>query len=247
MTCPRCGNTATGSFCSTCGASLGAVACAQCGTGLSAGAKFCHACGRSVAGPGRGLPAWFPWALVALLTVGLIVVAVVRTGPSVSAPTPVPGPGAEAQVPPAFRGPDISAMTPRQRADALFNRVMGAYERGLEDSVAFFAPMGLAAYRLLGELDADAHYHVGLIQLAAGEPAAARAHADSIAAEAPNHLLASLLLLEAARASGDADAERAAARAFLRHYEAEMAMNRPEYRDHAPNLERYRRELESRG
>ena len=46
---------------------------------------------------------------------------------------------------PMVRGPDLSTMTPRERADRLFNRVMSYHERGMSDSVAFFADMGISA------------------------------------------------------------------------------------------------------
>ncbi|HMI56212.1 MAG TPA: hypothetical protein VK494_08500, partial [Gemmatimonadaceae bacterium] len=41
------------------------------------------------------------------------------------------------------RAPDISGLTPQERADRLYNRVMLLASQGKIDSVAFFAPMAL--------------------------------------------------------------------------------------------------------
>ena len=53
-----------------------------------------------------------------------------------------------------MRGPDISALSPQERVDRLYNRVMLLAEQGKTDSVLFFAPMAIDAYRMLGALDA---------------------------------------------------------------------------------------------
>jgi hypothetical protein len=55
-------------------------------------------------------------------------------------------------------------MSPEERANRLFNRVMILAEAGKTDSVQFFLPMALGAYSQLPNLDADAHYHVGNVQ-----------------------------------------------------------------------------------
>lgn len=244
-TCTRCGADASGKFCSTCGASLGGAACTHCGARLTTGARFCHACGQPLGAAGRpaGVPPWLPWALTGMLVVALIVVMVARTSPAASPVAAVPNPGAGAgQI---VRAPDISQMTPRQRADALFNRVMAAHEREFTDSVAFFTPMAIAAYQMAGPLDPDGHYHIGLIQAIAGNVDAARAHADTIARNAPRHLYAAIVRIEAARQAGDAAARRRAGEAFLSAYDAEVAQNRPEYADHPGMLERYRLQIEA--
>src|SRR5437773_191904 len=79
-----------------------------------------------------------------------------------------------------LRAPDISQMSPDERANRLFNRVMILAEAGRNDSVRFFLPMALGAYSQLPTLDADARYHMGLLQLAGGDPSAALAQADTI-------------------------------------------------------------------
>lgn len=51
------------------------------------------------------------------------------------------------------RAPDISGLSPEQRVDRLYNRVMLLEQQGKKDSVLFFAPMAIDAYRMLGPLD----------------------------------------------------------------------------------------------
>src|SRR5213079_541375 len=86
------------------------------------------------------------------------------------------------------RPPDISQMSPEERANRLFNRVMILAEAGKNDSVQFFLPMALGAYGQLPSLDADARYHVGLLQRAGGDANAALAQADTIRKAIPTHL-----------------------------------------------------------
>lgn len=242
MTCPRCGSAATGRFCSTCGAALQGAACARCGAALSAGARFCHACGTpTTGGGGRAgtLPPWLPWAVAGVALVALLIVAIARTVPAAPG-TAVPAAPAQGAVPPAMRGGDISQMTPQQRADALYDRIMRLHERGVADSVAFFKPMAVAAYQMLGDLDRDALFHVGLIHAVSGTPETALAYADSIEQGAPDHLFAKIIRWEAATATGDDALRRQAAAAYLRAFPDERALSRPEYAMHAPMLESYR-------
>jgi hypothetical protein len=133
--------------------------------------------------------------------------------------------------------PDISNMTPREAADRLFNRVMAAAERGDTAQITFFGPMAVQAYGMVSQLDADARYHLGMIQVVQGDVAAARAQADTIARSFPNHLLASLLRAEAARAARDGAARDRAWQDLLRHFEPELALGRSEYSDHRAALE----------
>jgi hypothetical protein len=134
-------------------------------------------------------------------------------------------------------------MSPRQAADRLFERVMSADERGARDEALRFAPMALQAYGMIGPLDEDARYHLGLISLVLGNAAAAAAQADSISRSVPSHLFAPVLRARVARERGDSAAQRRAEQAFLDHYDAELAANRPEYQLHGVLLQQYRQEL----
>ncbi|MCH7874233.1 MAG: zinc ribbon domain-containing protein [Gemmatimonadetes bacterium] len=238
--CPSCGANASGKFCSNCGANLGGNACSSCGASLSAGAKFCHACGAPAAGGAvRERSGSMPWVVAGGAVVALLVVlAITRLGPA-GGGRPAAGP------PPVGGGPaiDISAMTPRERADRLFNRVVSSAERGQLDTARFFTPMALAAYAMLGPLDEDARYHVGLIHLVNDEFDATLAQADSIAEVVLGHLLAAILRAQVAEKRGDDAALARARRAFLDSWQSESTANRPEYQQHQGLIDRFRNEI----
>lgn len=137
--------------------------------------------------------------------------------------------------------PDLEAMTPRERFDRLYNRIMTAAESGNPAEVSRFAPMAFAAYAGLDRVDADARYHVAVLYLhATGDIPAALAQADSITAESPRHLFAILIRGTAARQSGDSGLLARSEHDLLQAWDDEMAVNRPEYRDHRVMLDRFR-------
>jgi hypothetical protein len=142
------------------------------------------------------------------------------------------------------RAPDISSMSPRERFDRLFNRIMQAAERGQTAEIARFTPMALGAYEQLDTRDIDARYHAAVIHLQSGGIAPARALADTILRESPGHLFSYVIQGTAARIAGDSGAEARANREFLEHYRAEMAANRVEYLEHKPVVEEFKREAE---
>jgi ribosomal protein L40E len=250
--CPSCGAMSSGKFCSECGAPLGAASCAKCGAKVPPRAKFCGECGAPVGGgvrapvPGaQPLPrsdrmAWYVAgvAVLALLVVVVVIVAK-RSGAA---------PGTEAAAPatgPVRATTDLSSLTPRQSADMLFNKIMTLHEAGKTDSVNFFAPMALQAYAMLGsDLDADARLHLGLIELAIGQPDPAAAQGDTILRKAPQHLFGWLLEARAAEEANDTAAMRRSLRTFLRNYQAERAKNLPEYGEHAQMLQETRDQAE---
>ena len=134
------------------------------------------------------------------------------------------------------RAPDISSMSPRERADRLYDRVMRMDEEGKKDSVALFAQMGISAYQMLPEQDADSRYDMGRIAEVAGALPLARAQADSILAADPNHLLGLILAISTARASGDEPAARTYESKLLAAQSSELARNLPEYQRHAREI-----------
>lgn len=129
-------------------------------------------------------------------------------------------------------GPDISQMSPRESADRLFDRVMRAYEQGNNLELQFFVPMALQAYGLIGELDNDAHYHVGLIHAVSGQPDAALAHADSLELSSPRHLFVPMLRATVYRGQQDVLSLRRAYELFLDAYPDESVLNNAEYEQH---------------
>jgi len=156
------------------------------------------------------------------------------------------GPGATNDAQASFGSPlpapDISQMSPEERASRLFNRVMILAESDKQDSVAFFLPMALGAYQQLPALDNDARYHVGLLHLAGGNTAAALAEADTILKSTPTHLFGFLLRAHAYQKLGDRAKERRAYADFLKNEPAERARNRPEYNEHKTYLDAFHEE-----
>lgn len=134
------------------------------------------------------------------------------------------------------RAPDISQLSPQERADRLFNRVMALNSEGKTDSVLFFAPMAIEAYRMLGPMNADQRYDLGRIAEVAGALPLARAQADSIVSENPNHLLGLILGARIAQLEKrDSDRKSFAAR-LISAYPQESAKKLPEYERHADDI-----------
>jgi hypothetical protein len=134
------------------------------------------------------------------------------------------------------RGPDISQLSPQERADRLFNRVMVLNSEGKTDSVLFFAPMAIESYRMLSPLNADQRYDLGRIAEVAGALPLARAQADTILRENPTHLLGIILSARIAELEQrTADLEKLKAR-LLQAYPAESARKLPEYERHADDI-----------
>ena len=128
-------------------------------------------------------------------------------------------------------------MSPGERAERLYDRVMALSERGRTDSVRFFAPMAMQAYAMLGALSADQRYDLGRIAVLAGEEEVARAQADTILKRQPAHLLGLLLAADAARLRNDSARERDLLRRFAAAAPAERAKQLPEYTQHANEIE----------
>ncbi len=231
-TCPKCGQPASGRFCSSCAAPLSSTSCTNCSAPLSAGARFCHVCGIPTAGKEVSATSLWPW-IVGVLTASVVFAALGFFAGRVNAPeagsvaTPTGAPTGTAGT------TDLSTMTPREQADRLFDRTMREHEAGSADQVAFFAPMALQTYEMLGPLDNDARYHVGLINAITGETEAALAQADSLENETAGHLFAPMLRTGVYQALGqNADVQRSYA-TFLENYDTEMARGRPEYQMHS--------------
>jgi hypothetical protein len=143
--------------------------------------------------------------------------------------------------PPAGRAPDISRMSPRERFDRLFNRVVAAAERADTTEVLRFAPMALGAYEQLPTKDADARYHAAVLMLETGQVAEAAAQADTILTASPGHLFGLQVRANVASRRGDLVAARRAREEFVRRYESELASGKSEYGEHRAALEAFRK------
>jgi len=127
---------------------------------------------------------------------------------------------------------DLSTMTPREAADRLFNRVMVALGEGDQQEIEMFLPMAIDAYELVPDLDADGHFHLSLLQHAAGDYQAALNTAQRVLASDPDHLLALHAAGEAAREMGDNERAREYFQHALEVFDDEVARDLPEYREH---------------
>ncbi len=244
--CPSCGNPASGKFCRHCGSTLGGATsgCTRCGAALGSGVRFCSQCGTSATAPadssGRNERlTWFLAGGGVVALAGVVALLLSRAAqPAVAdQPATVTAPfasGATGGTP-----PDISNMSPRERYDALFNRIMRAAESGDEATVTNFAPMALAAFGMLDTVNVDARYHAALIQLHTGDVAGAAAQGDSILAEKPGHLFGYIVKGTIARFQKNPAALTSAYAAFLKHYDAEAAAKRPEYGEHPRAVEEF--------
>jgi hypothetical protein len=128
-------------------------------------------------------------------------------------------------------------MTPAERAERLYDRIMSAAERGRTDSVQFFLPMALQSYADLGALNNDQRYDLGRLGEVAGDQRLAGAQADTILAAEPNHLLGLLLASRAARLRGDHRAATLFLRRLARAEPGERARQLPEYLLHQNDIE----------
>ena len=206
--------------------------CPSCGA-ESAG-RFCNSCGKPLA-KARTLTVSLPWAIAVAASLGFLVLLVVilagreKASQSNALTTP-------SRVP-AGAPPDISNLTPRERFDRLYNRVMAAAENGDQATVTQFTPMAVMAYSQLDDIDADARFHLGLLTLHTGDQAQVEALADTILQQNPGHLFAYMIRGAQARFTRDDVALKQAYADFLGHYETEIAAGRPEYADHKRSID----------
>jgi hypothetical protein len=148
---------------------------------------------------------------------------------------------------PGATPPDISRMTPRERFDRLFNRVMQAAERADTAQVVRFTPMALGAYGQLDSIDADARYHAAVLRMQIGDMPGALALADTILARAPGHLFGYIIRGTVAGLQNDTARRHHAEREFRAHFAAESAAARVEYQEHQPVIDEFRQAAESAG
>src|SRR5438105_2508430 len=214
------------------------MTCHACGASLATTAKFCHKCGAQVgAAQAAGWRVGLPWGVAGAALGALVTVLALRVGGSGErGAVPSDSPSGTAPRSPL---PDISQMSPEERATRLYNRVMTLHSQGKADSAEFFLPMALQAYTMLPALDVDARYHVGVLDLTGGNTAAALAQADTIRRAVPTHLFGFMLRARALELTHDTPGALRAYRAFLQNETAERARRRPEYGDHAQNLDSF--------
>jgi len=264
--CSACGAEGAGNFCAACGSSLGAAVCGSCGSKLADGALYCGECGKAVGSrAAKPASARVPWVLsaVALLAFSFVLSRLVQSGSveRIGEMTVTGGlPTASGQRSAAAGGTptggtstgmpsleDLASMTPRQAADRLFERAMREHEGGDFDRAAFFLDMGLKAYVAVppADIDTDARFHMGLMQLLLGDSTSARLTGADILEQEADNLLG--LILSARVADFAGQSERALefrARLKAAVDGAGGIPSRQEYDSHRPMIER---ELEGAG
>ena len=260
--CPSCGAPATGRFCSSCGTALAGASCATCSAALTPGARFCHRCGTpagaTTAAPSRGFANALPWGVAALALVSLTALVVgqrfgarnnppaatadVLDGANMQGSTPisaVPQGDAAGGAPSGAqpRAPDISQLTPEQRAERLYDRIMTEHEAGRTDAVRTFLPMARAAYEMIEPLNLDQRYDLGRLGEVGGDMALARAQSDTILTSRPTHLLGLILGARVARAEKDDARARALDARLLAAEPTERSVALPEYLLHKNDID----------
>ncbi len=249
--CPACGAAASGRFCANCGAPQEGATCSVCKGELSAGSKFCHHCGSPAAAAQAAAPAKsspLPWVVAALALLTMFAMLAGRgfnnaRGSTLDAPNnalpqaglddrgaPQPDQGA------ATRAPDISSMSPQERTDRLFNKIMLLNSQGKTDSVQFFAPMALQSYQMLPSMTADQRYDMGRVAEIAGAIPLAKAQADSILKKDPSHLLGLILAARVASLTGDKTGLLALEKRLVAAEKPELAKKRDEYDRHQDDI-----------
>ena len=221
------------------------VTCRACGAPAPADSTFCGKCGRRLAaggGPDPASPGRYRGALLAaaIVAVAGAVLLARRSAPAAAAAEAEAAPAAAATTMPT----DISRLTPAERFDRLYRRVMQGARTG--DTMATrFAPMALAAFEMLDTVDADTRYHAALIKLHLGDAAGAAAFGDSILARDSSHLLGWVARGMALRWQRDTARLPAVYAGFRRHAAAELARGRPEYTEHQMILGEFRQAAEA--
>jgi hypothetical protein len=232
------------------GKSGDAAQCKGCGAGLAAGALYCGECGQQVAAhPKKPLAARLPWiaSAVALVAFSILIAVLVQRGSLARVgDDPITGGIGSAGDPGAAGGgsagmisaDELANMSPREAADRLFDRAMRDHEAGGERA-DFFAQMSIDAYQGMppADLDADARFHIGLLQLMLGDAAAARAESEALLRDNPRQLYGLLLGGRAAAVDGDVDGEASYLERLRNAIAAGESLDDPVYVPHRSFIE----------
>lgn len=185
----------------------------------------------------QGLAPKLPWLLG---LVGLVIGAAYFSSTEPKAQAGAPSPAAPFASGAAAGGsiPDIASMSPNERANRLYGRIMAYVQAGKADSAAFFAPMALAAHEMLETMSLDERYHLGQINEMLGNAAVAAAQADTMLKAEPENLLGLMLATHAARLANKAADIKTYDALFLKVLDAQLATKKPEYEMHKAEIER---------
>ena len=135
------------------------------------------------------------------------------------------------------RAPDISQLSPEQRAERLYDRIMTEHEAGRQDAVRSFLPMARAAYEMLDSLNLDQRYDLGRLGEVGGDTALARAQSDTILQKRPTHLLGLILAARIARLENNEARARALDARLVAAVPTERSVGLPEYLLHKNDID----------
>ena len=193
--------------------------------------------------------AWLIAGTVCVLLVAGIAYQVSSDAPEPAAPDMAnvgSSAGAAATGGPTGPAPDISAMTPRERFDRLYDRIMRAAGVGDSGEIRRFTPMALGAYDQLDARDIDARYHAAMLHAQVQQWPAALALADTILAESPGHLFAYVIRGDVGRARKDSRLLVQAQRDFRANYDSALRSKRVEYLEHKLVIDQFKSEAEKK-
>jgi hypothetical protein len=175
-----------------------------------------------------------PWIVPGIAVMALVAFLIgQRVARGSAAGSPADAPAAAGVV----RAPDISSMSPEERASRLFDLVMRFGEEGKMDSLKFFAPMAIEAYAMMGPPNAHSRYDVGMIGIVSGDLPLARAEADTILAGDKTHLLGLVLAMKAAGLRGDMAARAGYQRRLAAAAPGERTKKLKEYEEHQGDID----------
>ena len=231
--------------------------CSACGAALSPGARFCHRCGTPF---GQGVPtitpaaavrssnnaSIVPWAIAFVAVCALVANfagknfgkakgAEIDGSANAIATAAVDGPAA-GQGP--ARAPDISQMTPNERASRLYNRIMTYAENNKIDSAVMFTRMGIPAHQAIENPSNDERFHLARLAEVANDSSLARAESDTILTSEPSSLLGLLMGSRAALMNGNGAKAKKFDQQLLKVLDAELAKNTEDYQMHRSEIDR---------
>lgn len=247
-TCPRCGEEASGKFCANCGSALKGAACPECNGALTPGAQFCHHCGTALKSASPAAPSRVPWVVTGVALVAVIALVLFQASRSATdaGPADTGAPMGGAPLGGAPSAADIAAMSPQEKADRLFNRVMMYASEGKADSAAIFAPMALQSFDMLAPLNVHQRYDVGLVAIVAGQLGRAKAEADTILSKNRNDLLGLTLAMRTAEAAKNSASAGDFAKRLIAAEAAERKLPREEYQFHSTDIDAALKEARAR-